>query len=398
MSLSGRKEYRVYGVDPVTFFKKSQELNREIYKSIGHNWNLVTNNCADNVCDAFGVPRDKFITTPQDAIENISKKYPTLEVTGRKTYQVGGETSTEQNPVRMNPIEISAKRRNQDYKTYQDNTVNNNQIVPSEFRGRRYVQPTLSEYVEPSIGNRILNTLASPMTALSNNRTGSRNPFDYALDMVNPFSWIQSGERAVGSLSEGQYGDAALNALGALPALGFADDAGRALSKAGNYATTQTPLKNAYKYNPLAFKADPKAYYRVLGKEGLDDAFESGVIRASQKNVDEISGEPFYDRPYFSKSVPLDRDFKSPFKNKKGKQSIGSPYPDDTMVEVFGDSRFYPSSNLVTSPINTLTPFDEGVNFYKRDWLQGYKKVNPPKPQKQNGGLQMSYLKTKRFK
>jgi hypothetical protein len=314
------------------------------------------------------------------------------------SYQDGGETSTADNPVRMNPIEISAKRKNQDYRTYQDNTVNNNQIVPSEFRGRRYVQPTLSEYVEPSIGNRILNTLASPMTALSNNRTGSRNPFDYALDMVNPFSWIQSGERAVGSLSKGQYEDAALNALGALPALGFADDAGRALSKAGNYATTQTPLKNAYKYNPLAFKADPKGYYRVLGKEGLDDAFESGVIRANQKNLDEISGEPFYDRPYFSKSVLFDRDYKSPFKNKKGKRSIGSPYPDDTMVEVFGDSRFYSTDDLVTSPINTLTPFDEGVNFYKRDWLQGYKKVNPPKPQKQNGGLQMSYLKTKRFK
>jgi hypothetical protein len=156
-----------------------------------------------------------------------------------KQMQDGAETSTEENPVRMNPIDIAAKRRNPNYRTYLDNTINNNQIVPSEFRGRRYVQPTLSEYVEPSVGDRILSTLASPMTALSNNRTGSRNPYDYALDMVNPFSWIQSGERAVGSLAEGQYTDAALNALGAIPALGFADDAGRAISKVGKYTNKQ---------------------------------------------------------------------------------------------------------------------------------------------------------------
>jgi hypothetical protein len=181
-------------------------------------------------------------------------------------------TSTEENPVRMNPINISAKRRNQDYRTYQDNTINNNQIVPSEFRGKRYVQPTLSEYVEPSIRNRILNTLASPMTALSNNRTGSRNSYDYALDVINPFSWIQSGERAVGSLAEGQYTDAALNALGAIPALGFADDAGRAISKAGRYATTRTPLKNTYKINPLSEKLkNPNKSYRVAGEDAYED-------------------------------------------------------------------------------------------------------------------------------
>jgi hypothetical protein len=202
--------------------------------------------------------------------------------------QSGAELSTEQNPVRMNPIDIAAKRRNPNYRTYQDNTNINNQIVPSEFRDRRYVQPTLSEYVEPSIGDRILRNLASPMTALSNNRTGSRNPYDYALDMVNPFSWIESGEKAVGSLAEGQYTDAALNALGALPAIGFADDAARFASKAGKYATTKTPLKNAYKINPKALKEAQETMLvraRPVGQNPY-------VNMAEQIRAKEAAGEP----------------------------------------------------------------------------------------------------------
>jgi len=46
-------------------------------------WNLLTNNCADNVCDAFGVPRSKGLQTPSGALDKIKNKYPTLDVTGR---------------------------------------------------------------------------------------------------------------------------------------------------------------------------------------------------------------------------------------------------------------------------------------------------------------------------
>lgn len=137
-------------------------------------------------------------------------------------------------------------------------------------------------------------------------------------------------------------------------------------------------LPNAYKLNPYAFKPNSEAYYRVLGKEGANDALESGVIRANQKNIHPFSGEPIYDRPYFSKGTPLDRDWKSPFKNKKGKTSIGSIYPDETMVEVFGHNKFHQTNDLVTSPSQVLRPFDEGVNMYQRDWLKGYKQIDKP--------------------
>jgi len=62
---------------------------------------------------------------------------------------------------------------------------------------------------------------------------------------------------------------------------------------AGKYLTEETALKNAYKLNPYAFKANPEAYYRMVGKEGIKDATESGIIRANQKVILADNGEPF---------------------------------------------------------------------------------------------------------
>jgi hypothetical protein len=203
-------------------------------------------------------------------------------------------------------------------------------------------------------------------------------------NMINPGYWASS---FVENSRKGNIGTAALEgALMFLPHLpkgtvsksnirSGAKMLKNDVKNAGEYLTTKTPLKNAYKYNPWAFKPNSEAYYRVLGKEGVNDALESGIIRANPKNIDSFSGAPIYDRPFFSKGVPFDRDWKSPFKNKKGKQSVGSIYPDETMVEVFGHDKFHKTGDLVTSPIDVLNSSDEGINFYKRDWLKGYKEV-----------------------
>lgn len=74
---SGEKSYYSYGVNRNTFENVSSELNNK------HDWNLFTNNCADNVCDAFGISRSPLIETPENTMKKISKKYPSKEVTGR---------------------------------------------------------------------------------------------------------------------------------------------------------------------------------------------------------------------------------------------------------------------------------------------------------------------------
>jgi len=59
--------------------------------------------------------------------------------------------------------------------------------------------------------------LQRPTTAEWDNTTG--NAMDTAIGVVNPASWVQSGIDAVGAAKEGNYGEAGLHALGAVPGL-----------------------------------------------------------------------------------------------------------------------------------------------------------------------------------
>ena len=85
-----KKTYNVYGdIDKEKFEEKAFSLpTGEFSLLLGldetpSDWNLFTNNCADNVCDAFGIPRSKGIQTPSGAMSKIKEKYPTIDVTGR---------------------------------------------------------------------------------------------------------------------------------------------------------------------------------------------------------------------------------------------------------------------------------------------------------------------------
>lgn len=84
------KSFNVYGQDNITFSNKAASLPTGDYmvedKYTPSDWSLFTNNCADNVCDAFAIPRSKGIDTPSNTLGKIKNKYPTLEVTGR-TYE-----------------------------------------------------------------------------------------------------------------------------------------------------------------------------------------------------------------------------------------------------------------------------------------------------------------------
>jgi hypothetical protein len=88
----GEKSFNVYGQDNLTFSNKAVSLPLGRYSYILGNeyapsdWNLFTNNCADNVCDAFGIPRNKGMETPSRALSKIKEKYPTLDITSR-TYE-----------------------------------------------------------------------------------------------------------------------------------------------------------------------------------------------------------------------------------------------------------------------------------------------------------------------
>ena len=90
-------------------------------------------------------------------------------------------------------------------------------------------QATISSYEEPAWYEKALDRLASPMTAFGYSARNQdvpdnlpinmeeRNAFDSIIDTVNPFAWIKYGMQANNDLDEGNYLDAGLSALGAIP-------------------------------------------------------------------------------------------------------------------------------------------------------------------------------------
>jgi len=76
--------YNTYGIDRQKFYEKAGSLPAPMLgENTKSDWNLFTNNCADNVCDALGIERSKVITTPWGSMDKAKEKYPTMDVTGR---------------------------------------------------------------------------------------------------------------------------------------------------------------------------------------------------------------------------------------------------------------------------------------------------------------------------
>jgi hypothetical protein len=152
------------------------------------------------------------------------------------------------------------------------------------------------------------------------------------------------------------------------------------LGKSGQYLTTQTPLKDAYKLNPWAFKPNPEMGYRMLGTEGYQDAINSGVLRAkpipggtptegisltrnTNRNPNTGKMQPALDRPYFADGF------------------IDERYAADYMAAVNkADNNLVPiptHKGIAPSQAGSI-PLENAI-LYKKDWLKGYKPIETPK-------------------
>jgi len=168
--------------------------------------------------------------------------------------------------------------------------------------------------------------------------------------------------------SQGNYGAAAL--YGGLEALPFGVGA---LAKKGVKG-----VKDIHKINPYAFKPNPEAYYRGLGKTGLDDAIENNVLRTANKTGN--YGEDLYmtkdfkiaegiyskDQPYGVGDAFDDVDWK--MVQPKDSKSYIAEIPESSLT----NKNIVNNSNIIINkgPIPT-----DNVKLYKEDWLRGYKEV-----------------------
>ena len=109
----------------------------------------------------------------------------------------------------------------------------------------------LSQYEKPSTMARVGNILANPMTSFAHSAKGQRIPenmqidgpnrniLDSVIDLVNPAAWVGYGRQAFTDVEQGNYKDAGMNALGAVP---------------GVAAFGKTALKTGAKYAPKVIK------------------------------------------------------------------------------------------------------------------------------------------------
>jgi hypothetical protein len=152
----------------------------------------------------------------------------------------------------------------------------------------------------------------------------------------------------------------------------------------GKYLTEETALRNAYKLNPYAFKPQEGMMYRGIGKEGMEDALQSGVFRPknaanTKKEFVTESGEVFnfgksFDKTYYSPDFEI--------ADRYGKGYIGE-VPNTSAVF----NRRYANKDW-SYHTNRQIPIQEG-KLLQKDWLRGYKPIEVPK--KQNGGEMKFY-------
>ena len=222
---------------------------------------------------------------------------------------------------------------------------------------------------------------ASSFVSQAKRRKGSADPLDYVLDMVNPAAigfagvdLIGSTGSAVSNLAQGNLKEAGsdllnagLNTLQIIPATrGLRGP----LKSASKHLTTNTALKNTYKYNPLAFKPNSEAYYRVMPEAGAKDLINSGFVRPAE-------GSP---TSYFNKGVPLDIRRARTFGNDTREAYHG--YKGPYMVESNNPNAFdpwlqFPEPSLKFYQTKAPIPASD-IKLYKEDWLRGYKQIKKP--------------------
>jgi hypothetical protein len=250
---------------------------------------------------------------------------------------------------------------------------------------------------------------------------GRANEDDEAwYDEINPVNWLTSSAGGLAtapyeareSNSNMPYVGAVLNPL-VQGALGF-DPLGAAMKVPGRVAQSMESgvLSNAYKLNPYAFKPNEANWYRQVGKSGIDDALESGLVREAGEEVSPRMWEEFQEQlvrmqgngmeailagrrptsPFFAKGELFYPMGRKPTINKLtgkiSKNPAGKGSADYLIETALPNESFQPAyvkgmglgvpeevgSTAILKPNPSLREA-ENFNFYKKDWLKGYKEV-----------------------
>jgi hypothetical protein len=223
---------------------------------------------------------------------------------------------------------------------------------------KKQVEERAAKRKDPGTFSKGNYTIEEPLRLFPNSEGGIGQVFDEYMNPAYMIGRMASGLGNAGSkaYNTGDYSDLPLAIAEPLVAGAFGlDPLGSAMKVPGRVAQSMESglLSNTYKLNPWAFKANPEAYYRGVGKEGIEDIFESGVIRSKKQNA--------YPEPYFSKGVIGDKYAKGYFAELTNEpmKGVGS----------------FSTGDLIQTPVNTISINNPNLKLYQKDWLRGYKEV-----------------------
>jgi hypothetical protein len=243
-------------------------------------------------------------------------------------------------------------------------------------------------------------TLGAPQSVLVEGIEAIRGNEYNPLNAITPGSQRVPSETFLKDASPGWQlaGDMLID----VPLVGSAANAARkpiqkGLQQTGKYLTEETALRNAYKLNPYAFKPNPEAYYRGVGKEGIKDALESRVIKSRDQD---LFPSPYFARPnefktalYYNPDALIEAkgidvlQVKNIEPNQiifKNKDAGAVPLNPEWVDEVYLGNI---TPGFKTSQLGHLPIDDPNIRLLQKDWLKGYEEVP-----KQNS-VQPSFIK-----
>lgn len=302
-------------------------------------------------------------------------------------------------------------------------------VVPPTVAEVKGLKPTSSGEIRaseaPSTAKKVMNRAANPMSAFKYFATGEQAPemipdkevpLDYAMDVINPFAWLDYAIKAGRDIREGDYVGAAFNVLGATPVI-------PATAKPMSRIIKNAPSR----VNPNYFKPNEDLWYRQVGKSAIDDISKSKMIRErgediaqsrakydeavmKMKGIDPATGKEYTDyttkyqqmtlgarkppSPYFSKGElfwgmdrrpgmrglkgrGLDADSRYLIESKLSDEAFHPAYVKGLKTDYTGEKLF--GTTAILKPMSEFrNPAD--FNLYRRNWWSGYK------PIRQEGG------------
>jgi hypothetical protein len=173
-------------------------------------------------------------------------------------------------------------------------------------------------------------------------------------------------------------------------------------------------LPNAYKINPMAFKPKEGKYYRQVFGEDIDplitrsmkknkdvkgiqaylDSNEDVIFNnKGEKMIDVVNFKTKESLPYFNKNKPFypksSKNVKETLLESKNNLSDYQDFYPAKIKSMSQNPEQYEAADKMFGEIRMLSPFSKtghdinSYNVYKKDWLQGYKKV----PKQKEGGI-----------